>query len=226
MNLEAEVFEFQAEAEGDAGGVFSEGELNELAAELLSVQSEAELDNFLGDIIKKAASAVGSVIKSPIAQQVGGLLKGLAKQHLPGVASTLGGLAGRALGTAAGAIPGVGPAIAPFASQVGARAGSWLGQKGGQWLAGKLEFESLSQEEAEFEVAKQFVRVAGDATKTALAAGAGNPVDVARNAITYAVQKNAPGLLQPGAGAALPSATGRMSGRWVRRGAKIIVMGV
>jgi hypothetical protein len=114
--------------------------------------------------------------------------------------------------------------IAPFAGQLGSKAGSWLGQKGGEWLAGRLEFESLSGEEMEFEMAKQFVRVAGDATKSAVAAAPGNPADIARSAITQAVQKIAPGLLQGSAGAG-PMGAGRMSGRWVRRGAKIIVLG-
>jgi hypothetical protein len=223
MNFETEVFEFQAE--GEVGGVFSEGELNELAGELLSIQSEAEFDHFLGGLLKKAASAVGSAIKSPIAQQVGGMLKGLAKQHLPSVATTLGGMAGGALGTAAAAIPGVGPVIAPFASSAGAKAGSWLGQKGGEWLAGRLELEALSGEEVEYEMAKQFVRVAGDATRAAVTSPPGHPVEIARSAVTQAVQRNAPGLLQSGNGVSSAGVAGRTSGRWVRRGAKIVVLG-
>ena len=38
----------------------------ELAAELLGVASEAELDRFLGDLIKKAGRAVGQFVKSPV----------------------------------------------------------------------------------------------------------------------------------------------------------------
>jgi hypothetical protein len=224
MNSEAFEFsgesEWREESEGYSAEVFSEEELQELAAELLSVTNEAELDQFLGGLLKKAASAIGSAVKSPIAQQVGSMLKGVAKKHLPQAGAALGGLAGGALGTAAGAIPFVGPAIAPFASTLGSRAGSSLGQAAGGWLAGKLEMESMSQEEAEFEVAKQFVRVAGEAVKNASAAPTGAPpAAVARGAVTAALQKVAPAVLDSPHGAA-------NSGRWIRRGRTIVLLGV
>ena len=37
-----------------------------LAAELLEISNEAELDQFLGSIFKKVSSAVGKAVKSPI----------------------------------------------------------------------------------------------------------------------------------------------------------------
>ena len=56
-----ESFEYDFEQEG----VFGEAEVTQLASELMEVQNEAELEQFLGDLIKKAGSAVGSFIKSP-----------------------------------------------------------------------------------------------------------------------------------------------------------------
>ena len=85
-----ETFEYDFEQEG----VFGEAEVTQMASELMEVQSEAELEQFLGDLIKKAGSAVGSFIKSPTGQALGGLLKSAAKQVLPMAGSALGGLVG------------------------------------------------------------------------------------------------------------------------------------
>ena len=216
MNLQPETFEFTAEAEHHE--VFSEAQIHELAHELLAVSNEQEFDHFLGGLIRRAGSAIGSAIRSPLGQHLGGVLKGVAKQYLPQVGSALGGLAGGALGSASAAIPGVGSAIAPNAANLGRQGGAWLGGKGGEWLAGKLELEGLSHEEMEVEIAKQFVRVAADATRNAAAALSGaDPAAVAQSAVSQAVQQVAPGLLRSG-----PRAT---SGRWVRRGRTIILYG-
>lgn len=211
-HMEAEAFEFTGEGEftgefqgeGEYSGeeeVFQEAELNELASELLSVSNEQELNYFLGGLLKKAAGAVGKVIKSPVGQALGGILKGVAKKALP--------IAGAALGNLV--LPGVGGAIG---GKLASAAGSMFG----------LELEGLSQEDREFEVAKQFVRMAADATRTAVAAPpAANPAAVARAAVVQAAQKFAPGLV-----AATPDgrAGGATSGRWVRRGRRIVIYGV
>jgi len=219
--MDTEAFEYDGESEWtEESEVFSEEELQELAGELLSVTSEAELDQFLGGLLKKAASALGSAIKTPIARQVGSMLKGVAKKHLPQAGAALGGLAGGALGTAAGAIPFVGPAVGAVASGLGSKAGSSLGRAAGGWLAGNLEMESMNQEEAEFEVAKQFVRVAGEAVKNASSAHPrAAPTDVARGAVTAALQKVAPAVL---ASTDRP----RNSGQWIRHGKTIELLGV
>jgi hypothetical protein len=210
-----EAFEFAGEGEtfGEFGGeyegefqaeqqeVFQEAELQELAAELLSVSNEQELNQFLGGLIKKAGSAIGKVVRSPIGQALGGVLKKVAKTALP--------MAGAALGNLV--LPGVGGAIG---SKLGSAAGSMFG----------LELEGLSQEDREFEVAKQFVRLAADATKTALSAPPTvHPAAAAQNAINQAAQRFAPGLA--GGGNGLAGGSG-MSGRWVRRGRRIILYGV
>ena len=90
---ELELFESeQLEWSGESsGGVLGETEEMELAAELLEVRDEQELDRFLGNLIKKVGSAVGTVVRSPIGKAIGGILKGVLKRALP--------VAGGALGT-------------------------------------------------------------------------------------------------------------------------------
>ena len=66
--FENEQFEF---GEAEWGEVFNESELMELTAELMEVTNEAELDRFLGGLIKKVGGAIGKVVKSPIGQAVG-----------------------------------------------------------------------------------------------------------------------------------------------------------
>lgn len=193
-------FELEGEGEGE-GETLSEGELNELAAELLSVSNEAELEQFLGGILKKVASAAGSFIKSPIGKSLVGALKGAAGKLLP--------VAGAALGNLVA--PGVGGAIG---GKLGSMAGSALG----------LELEGLSSEDREFEVAKQFVRLAADAAKNTVGVTPPSPqaaTQQAQQALKQAAAKFAPGLLN-----GRLTAGRQQSGRWIRRGNKIVLFGV
>jgi len=208
-NMET-AFEFQGEEESETNefqgesqeGLFHEEELNELATELLSVSNDKELEQFLGDVFKKVGSAVGSFVKSPVGQQLGGMLKGVAKQALPMVGSALGNLV----------VPGVGGAI-----------GGKLASAAGQMFG--LELEGLSHEDRDFEVAKQFVKLAADAAQTATQAPAGTPAaQIAKQAITEAAQKYAPGLI--GGGQAAAASGGAAHGRWIRKGRKIVLYGV
>lgn len=184
--------------------VFGEAAELELAAELLEVTNEAELEQFLGKLLQNASRAVGKALSSPIGRQLGGMLKGIAKQALP----TLGGLAGNFL------LPGVGGAIG---GKLGSAAGSLLG----------LELEGLSNEDREFEVAKQIVKLGGEAVKQATDAPSGAaPQAVAQGAMTRAAQQHAPGLLGTTGTAGQGPGKRRQSGRWVRRGNTIILLGV
>jgi hypothetical protein len=132
--------EWGGEAEWEAEtGVFNEAEEMELAAELLGVSSEEELDQFLGDLIKRAGRIAGQFVRSPVGQQIGGLLKGAAKKALPNVASAIGGYFG-------------GPSGAQKAGQLASAASQIFG----------LELEGLSPEDQEFEAAKSFVQFAGE----------------------------------------------------------------
>jgi hypothetical protein len=160
---------YEGEYEGE---VFSEGEVMELAQELTEITTEGELDRFLGDLISKAGRALGTAVRSPIGQAVGGWLKGAAKSALPLAGGALGGFVG-------------GPLGAKIGSGLASYAGGALGLEG-----------EMSQEDREFEGAKNFVKMAADAVKSAVAAAPGvNPVAVAKAAVKAAVDKRAPGLL-------------------------------
>ncbi len=210
--FESEQFEFgesEFPGQSETGGVFSEAEEMELAAELLEVTTEAELDRFLGGLIKKAGQAVGQFVRSPTGQALGGILKGAAKQALPMAGAALGGYLG-------------GPTGARIGGQLASTAGRLFG----------LELEGLSAEDQEFEVAKHFVRFAGEAVKNAaVAPPSADPKVAAKAAAVAAAQQHAPGLLQPAAGPtpmappAVAMGRGR-SGRWLRRGSKIVLYGV
>jgi len=184
---------------------FSEAEEMELAAELLEITDEFELDQFLGKLIRKARQVVGRVIPPSVMRSLGGFLKGAVKKALPGVASTIGTAIG---GPAGGAIAGK---IAPMASR----------------LFG-LELEGLSSEDQEFEVARRLVRFAGSAAQQANGSAAtGAAPAAAQQAVANAARKHAPGFLAGGAGMApVPGTIRGRSGRWVRRGRKIIILGL
>ncbi|MGI8425941.1 MAG: hypothetical protein ACR2M4_04950 [Actinomycetota bacterium] len=202
---EMETYE-QEQFEYGETGVFSETQAMELAAELLGVSSEAELDRFLGDLIKKAGRAVGRFVKSPVGQQLGGLLKGAAKQALPMVGSAVGGYFG-----------------GPSGAQMGGQAASAAGQMFG------LELEGLSQEDQEYEAAKSYVQFAGEAVKNAASAPPmANPKAVAQSAAMAAARQLAPGLVSvapASTGTSVPVGGRASSGRWIRRGTKIVLLG-
>jgi hypothetical protein len=215
--FEAEQFEFAqsetpsgetGEVFGETGEVFGETEQMELATELLEVTNEDELDRFLGDLISRAGQAIGKFVKSPEGQAIGGILKGAAKQVLPGIGSAVGGYFGGATG-------------AKLGGDVASTAGRAFG----------LELEGLSGEDREFEVARRYVTFAGDAIKNlALASPGSNPRTAANAAAVAAAKAYAPGLVSPVQAGLEPQApssfpAGR-SGRWVRRGSKIILYGI
>jgi len=182
---------------------FNEAEEMELAAELLGVANEGELDQFLGKVIKDAGRAVGGVIKAPVGKTLGGTLKGIAKHALP----TIGGLVGNLV------LPGL-----------GGIAGSKLVSTAGKALG--LELEGLSYEDQEFEVAKGLVRLAGAAAgNAALAAPSTPPRQVAQTALAAAAKAHAPGLLSGGQPGTEQNCRHQASGRWYRRGNTIVLEG-
>jgi uncharacterized protein (DUF697 family) len=204
--LEADQFEFTDESELFGGtemeSTFDEVEEMEMAAGLLEVTDEAELDQFLGNLIKRAGRAVGRVVKSPVGRALGGILKGAAKKALP--------IVGGAIGTAIG-----GPAGGAIGGKLASTAGRIFG----------LELEGLSPEDQEFEMARRFVRFAGTAAKNAaLASPTTPPQAAAQAAAVAAAQQHAPGLLRAAGASAKGMATGvSRSGRWIRRGRNIIL---
>jgi uncharacterized protein (DUF697 family) len=204
--LESDQFEYAFEGStGAYESPFNEVDEMELASQLLEVTDEGELDQFLGDLIKKAGRAVGKFVKTPLGQALGGILKGAVKNVLPIAGSAIGNLVA----------PGIGGAIG---GKLAAGAGKLFG----------LELEGMSAEDQEFEVAKQFVRFAGTAAKqAALAPSTSSPQDTAKAAAIQAARQHAPGLLSQGTTNSMSSHSGsRQSGRWIRRGGKIVLFGV
>lgn len=206
---------------------FNELQETELAAELLSLSNEAELNQFLGDLIKKAGSAVGSFVSSPTGQALGGLLKSAAKKALPVVGGAIGGYFG-------------GPTGASLGSKLASTAGNLFG----------LEIETLNPADREFEMAKRFVRLGGGATVRAIQVPKHiTPLIAARTAVAAAARQFVPGLVgsllaqsgqqpfpqhpfveQPVTAPPFmqtdPSGTTGRNGRWIRRGRKVILFGV
>ncbi|MDD1612600.1 MAG: hypothetical protein LUQ57_05605, partial [Methylococcaceae bacterium] len=73
-------YEYDEYEFSDMEGVLDEAEEMALAAELLGVTDEAELDQFLGKLFKKVGRAAGKFIRSPVGRALGGILKGAAKK--------------------------------------------------------------------------------------------------------------------------------------------------
>jgi hypothetical protein len=91
-------------------------------------------------------------------------------------------------------------------------------------VAGALEVEygELESEEAEFEMARRFVRIAASAAQQAGSAPPGGDLMSAANrAVVNAARQHLPGADLR----ALGASSDRLSGRWFRRGANIVVVG-
>jgi uncharacterized protein (DUF697 family) len=219
--IEADAFEletedeFESAEEFETGGELETGEelefasgtlppLNEveeleLAAELLSISSEEELDQFLGKLFKRVWKGVKKVGRfvGKIASPLGKVLKGIAKKALPFVGGALGSFI---------PIPGVGTAL-----------GSALGSAASKLL--EIDLEGMSPEDQEFELARRFVRLAHAAAANAVEMpeeGVSTP-----QAVAQAVRQAAQGLDAGRVRRRRPR-----QGQWVRRGNKIVVLGV
>jgi hypothetical protein len=185
------------------GGVLSDSDEMELASEFLEIGSEAEMDQFLGDLVQHIGHGLGKLVNSPMGHAVGGILKQVAKTALPIAGGALGGFVG-------------GPVGAMIGSNLASVAGSALG----------LELEGLSPEDREFEATKQFIRFAGETVANALQAPPdADPEAVAHQAAVEAARVHAPGLMNIAGMSARGRGRGR-GGRWVRHGDRIILFGV
>ena len=210
--LDPEIFEsYETYGGYQQEGPLSEEEEMALAEELLGLSGEEELDQFLGKMFKKIGKGFKTVFKP-----LGKILKPLAKKLLP--------IAAGAAGTF-------------FGGPVGGALGSKLGSMASNLF--EVDFESMDPEVQDLEVARRFVRLASTAAEQAAAAPAtSNPVAAARSAVAAAARVHAPGLLRSGAGSAPAASAGRRpcscggngasrpTGRWIRHGRKIVVIGV
>lgn len=210
-------FESGSEFESEASGELDEVQELELASELLEVANEDELEEFLGDLIKKAASGVMGFARSPQGKALGTAVKTDVTKALKQ--------------TALGVLPNLGKAVGGYwgGGEQGAKWGQALGGAA-QGALSKLfgmELEGLSHEDREFEIAKQFVRFAtATAQNAARGQGYGPPRVVARRAVAQAAQRYAPGLVEAApalAAYAGPGSGGQASGRWVRSGSSIVL---
>ncbi|MBV8988761.1 MAG: hypothetical protein JO372_09410 [Solirubrobacterales bacterium] len=181
---------------GATGELEGESHLTEvqeaaLAHELLEVQSEEELEQFLGNLLSGAAKAVGGFIKSPVGQALGGALKNVAKSALPAVGGALGSFVA----------PGIGTAI-----------GSQLGSMASNLFEYEEELASIPVHEQELEVARRIVRLGVGAGRSAARSPRGaSPRQVVNRAMRTSAARNAPGLLKSSRGAQRP---GRPYGGW------------
>jgi len=232
-DYEGNAYEFEQSGwGGETGDVFGETEEMELASALMEVRDEMELDQFLGSLIRKAGRALGRLVGSPEGQAIGSILKGAAKQVLPHAAGAVGAAFGGPLGARVSS---------GIASLVGGEtemeAAGWnqegFDQEG--WSQESWNQESWNQEDREFEGAKQFVRVAADTVRNAMAAaGMTDPMSAAQSAIARAAEFRAPGMLQPVPRYGMAPYSGRYpgaysggeNGRWIRRGNRIVLFGV
>lgn len=173
----------------------------ELASELLDASSDHELDQFFGKIIQ----GVGKLAKSPAAKMLAGAARGLAKKALP--------VAGAAVGNMI--MPGIG-------GMVGGNLAGALGSAVG------LEGEGLSGEDEQHEVAKRVVRATQQAAQQVASdprAGS-QPKSAVKDAVSSAVRTHLPGLAKSGTAAPGAGNTAGRTGRWIRQGNKIVLMGL
>ncbi|NIP56357.1 MAG: hypothetical protein GWN55_07820 [Phycisphaerae bacterium] len=201
--------EFELEDEYEStmgqGRIFSDAEELEMASDLLSVSDDAELDQFLGKLFRKAGRKVRRFFKKGVGRRLGGVLKKVAKKALPWAGRAVGGFFG-------------GPAGAMVGGRLAPMAGRMFG----------LELEGLSPEDQELEAAKRVVRLAADAAANAAVASrtAASPAKIVRKAMVKAARRHAPGLLRRRIAAFGRGSGIRRVGRWIRRGNRIVLMGV
>ena len=208
-------FEWSETEFSDAGEVYgevgfesllNEAEELELAAELLTVSSEEEMDQFLGKLFKgigRGLKKVGRFIGKKVLPVLGKGLRSIAKVALPIVGKVAGSFI---------PIPGVGTAI-------GGAIGSAVSN------ALELEFSGVNAEEAELEMARRFVRMAATAAQRAAMASPDADAEVVVNeAIVSAARTHLPHFrLRKAERSGIPGTS--QQGRWIRRGDKLVVLG-
>jgi hypothetical protein len=198
--------EYEFEYESFENEEVSEQEEVELAMELLSVQNEYEMEQFLGKLVKGIGRGLKKIGKVALPA-----LKSLAKVALP--------IAGKALGSFI-PIPGVGTMI-----------GGAIGKAAANAL--EMELAGVDPAQADMEKARRFVRIARSTLRDASRAPDSAPPEaVVRNALTAAVQRTIPGVnlsaaragtrMGPAIRAFGPQAA---TGRWYRRGNTLVVVG-
>lgn len=192
---------------GELGAQLSESQELALASELLEVNSEEELEQFLGDLWDRTKAAASQAYNSDAVQSAIPGLKAVARAVLPKAATYLANV---------------------YAPGTGDIAGSGVEAAVNQWL--NEELEGLSGEDREFETARQFVRFANAALqRSARMPARVAPRVAAQTAISDAACTHVPGLvpfLTPLLATAPTNGVrngGSTTGRWFRHGSSIVV---
>jgi hypothetical protein len=175
---------------------FSEAELDELATDLLQVRDEAELDQFLGTLLGKAAKAFGRFVKSPAGQALKGILKDAVKAAVP----VLGGVATSMF--PAGAI------------------GTVLGGA----IKSELDWEGVPGDSQDIAAAKKLIAIAGRAAQeveSELPPDA--PKEAVGEKVQDVAQQQ--GVATPPQDTPAPTGA-LTSGSWTRRGRTIVIEGL
>src|SRR4051812_12643022 len=76
-------FEVSQELESETGAPLHESNEMELAAELLEVTNEAELEEFLGNVFKAVGSTIGRFARSDTGRALTGIVRNAARDALP-----------------------------------------------------------------------------------------------------------------------------------------------
>lgn len=216
LTLQPESFEFNSEINflTELENPFTEAEEMELAAELLAVTNEAEWEQFLGKLFKKAWRGIKS-FGSKILRPIGGILRKVAKTALPFLA------------TAAGTL---------FGGPAGGAAAGTLGSLVSRAL--EAETAGVAPIDRDFEKCRQFVRMAGSAVKAATLAPPGkDPIAVAKNLLAKSAQQKLTGnypVIKATGAMSFPRRSCRCgkpwncrcgkSGHWFRRGSDIVII--
>lgn len=192
---------------------FQEIPEGELAYELMHVQSEEELDQFLGDLLKSAWSGAKALYHSPLGQKLKRQaiegLKDMGRKALPGLGRTVGG---------------------HFFGPQGARIGGQLGKMAAKGLG--LEYQGATALERRTEGSRRFVRTARNAARRiATQIQSGQPVNarIIHQIILQEGRRWFPGLpVQAigGTGGGAGPSSAQNAGRWYRQGSRIILEGI
>ncbi|WP_437585916.1 hypothetical protein [Sorangium sp. So ce1000] len=211
LNNESFGYEFAAEAEEEAEEEGAQEAEEEGDAHEQEIVSEDEIHEFAAELLEVQSD-------QEMDQFLGQLIQHVGTKLGTDVSNVVGKSVGRALKRLTRQV-----SSAVRANGDGELEGTALG----------LELEGLSHEDREFEVAKQFVRVATDAAGSVLSSPSyGNVNRLAQNAVREATKQVASMHLVPQTGGGVgvhprlkrPARATR--GRWVRRGGKIILFGV
>jgi hypothetical protein len=145
---------------------------DELAAQLLDVTNEAELEGFLGRLVDSVVRPVGGRVPAATRRALVTVLRRTAERTLPTLTT--------ALGDPLGPPTGVGPSAAETAARVYG-----------------LELEGMSPEDRDYEIARHFLRFARAAASRAVRAPGSAPPAAVDAAVASASRELAPGLLSP-----------------------------